>query len=124
MADLAKNRVWTSLTDDESAALDSLAKARGMRQSEVVRAAVLEFLKAPQGAPVSVSPGLDASLMARLEGVAATLERTAMSTRIALDMAYASEAERKDVREALTDIAMSIGVLAGSIEPSATADNF
>jgi hypothetical protein len=40
-----------------------------------------------------------------------------MSTRIALDLAYGAETQRGMIHDALTDIAMSIGVMAGSIEP-------
>jgi hypothetical protein len=87
------------------------------------------FLKAPQAATAAL--GIEPSMLARLDHVAGRLEAAATkaeshttATRMALDLAYASEGERKDVREALTDIAMSIGVLAGSIEPAATADNF
>ena len=61
-----------------------------------------------------------AEFMTRLDALADKLEQKTQALQVALDVAYASDAERKDVREALTDIAMSIGVLAGSIEPMGT----
>jgi hypothetical protein len=125
MAGPAKNRVWASLTDDESAALEMAAKVKGMRPVDLVRAAILTYIRTPpQSAQAAVSPGIDPSIMTRLEALADKLEQKTQALQVALDVAYASDAERKDVREALTDIAMSIGVLAGSIEPVADGDNF
>ncbi len=54
---------------------------------------------------------------ARLETLTATAESHTMSTRIALDLAYGAETQRDMIHDALTDIAMAIGVVAGSIEP-------
>jgi 1,6-anhydro-N-acetylmuramate kinase len=113
------------LTDAEDAAVTQAAEARGMRPSDLAREALLAYIGQPvrqrqlETDTVAMTP-----VLGRLEALAEKLERTAMSTRIALDMAYASEGERKDVREALTDIAMAVGVLAGSIEPAKAADNF
>lgn len=67
--------------------------------------------RAPAGDAAQLTPALR-----QLEALAGVMERQTQALRVALDMAYASEAERGDVRSALSDIAMSIGIMAGSIE--------
>lgn len=114
MSKPAKNRVWASLTDDEVAALDAVAEARGLRCADVVRAAILTYLRAPSEAvQTGVSPSADPAVMARLDALADKMERQTQALRIALDTAYAS-----DIRTALNDVAMAIGVIAGSVEPA------
>lgn len=115
------------LTDAEDAAVMQAAEARGMRPSDLAREALLTYIGQPVRPPqldtgTAALPGIDRldQVAERLEALAAKAESHTMSTRIALDLAYGAENERKDVREALTDIAMSIGVLAGSIEPVGT----
>ena len=108
------------LTDDEDAAVTQAAAARGMRPSDLAREALLAYIgrpvrQHPEASAVAVEP-----VLARLETLAAKLEQKTQALQVALDVAYASDAERRDVREALTDIAMSIGVIAGSIEPMGT----
>jgi hypothetical protein len=110
-------RIWATVPAADAEALERVAAARGLRSSDLLREAVSALIGAP-------TPAGDASqlapVMTRLEALADKLQTTAMSTRIALDMAYASEAERGDIREALTDIAMAVGVMAGSIVPMGT----
>lgn len=117
----AKNRVWVWLPDDEAAALEQAAAARGCRTSDLVRAAVVAFLKAPPDVGQSAPPGIDPAALTRLEQLAGRLEaltKTAeshtMSTRLALDLAFGAERDRNRVYDALSDISLSIGVLAGN----------
>jgi hypothetical protein len=110
-------RIWATVSAADAEALERVAAARGLRPADLLREAVSALIhaRAPAGDASQLAPALT-----RLEAVAERLERTAMSTRIALDMGYAAEAERGTIREALNDIAMSVGVLAGSIEPPQT----
>ena len=110
-------RIWATVSAADAEALERVAAARGLRPADLLREAVSALIgvRAPAGDASQLAPALT-----RLEAVAERLERTATSTRIALDMGYAAEAERGTIREALNDIAMSVGVLAGSIEPPQT----
>jgi hypothetical protein len=114
-------RIWATVPAADAEALERVAAARGLRSSDLLREAMSALIgtRTQTGDASQLAP-----VTARLESLAEKLERQTQALQIALDLAYASEGERKDVREALTDIAMSIGVLAGSIEPAETADNF
>ena len=113
-------RIWATVPAADAAALELVAVARGLRSSDLLREAVSAMIGAPaQGGDASLAlvlARLDQAA-ARLEALTATAESHTMSTRIALDLAYGAETQRDMIHHALTDIAMAIGVVAGSIEP-------
>ena len=113
-------RIWATVPAADAEALERVAVARGLRSSDLLREAVSAMIGAPaQGGDASLAlvlARLDQAA-ARLETLTATAESHTMSTRIALDLAYGAETQRDMIHDALTDIAMAIGVVAGSIEP-------
>ena len=110
-------RIWATVSASDAEALEQVAGARGLRSSDLLRETMLGLIgtRAQSGDASQLGP-----IMTRLDALADKLEQKTQALQVALDVAYASDAERKDVREALTDIAMAIGVLAGSIEPMGT----
>lgn len=99
----------------DAEALERVAASRGLRPADLLREAVSALIgaRAPSGDASQLAP-----VLTRLDTLADKMERQTQALQVALDAAYASEGERGDIRSALTDIAMSIGVMAGSIEPA------
>ena len=110
-------RIWATVSAAEAEALKRVAAARGLRPPDLLREAVSALINSPtqSGDASQLAPAL-----ARLEELAENMKRQTQALQVALSLGYAAEGERNEVREALTDIAMSIGVMAGSIEPMGT----
>lgn len=114
MAATASNRIWASLTDEEAEEVTRAAEARGMRPSELVRMAVLAFIrKAPQEG-VAAGGG---AIPARLEALVETLGRHVEAIGKAVPTMEDAWEEHEAVRGSLRNIAQAVGTLAGSIEP-------
>jgi hypothetical protein len=115
MAAAASNRVWASLTEEEAEELTKAAEARGMRPSEIVRMAVLSYIRqAPQTGAASAG---GVAIPARLEALIETLGRHVEAISKAVPTMEDAWEEHEAVRGSLRDIAQAVGTLAGSIEP-------
>ena len=115
MAAAASSRVWASLTDAEAKEVTKAAEARGMRPSELVRMAVLSFIRqAPQEGAATAEGG---AIPARLEALVETLGRHVEAIGKAVPTMEDAWEEHEAVRGSLRDIAQAVGTLAGSIEP-------
>jgi hypothetical protein len=102
-----RKALWTYVSDDEAAEIRSAAAARGMKDAALLRHAVLTFIRQPAGDTAPQQPV--SPVVARLEAVAATLERLVPT----LDDAWQ---EHEAVRGSLRDIATAVGTIAGAIE--------
>lgn len=115
MAVAASNRVWASLTNEEAEEVTRAAEARGMRASELVRMAVLSFVRQPSQAVAAAAGGV--AIPAQLEALVETLGRHVEAIGKAVPTMEDAWEEHEAVRGSLRDIAQAVGTLAGSIEP-------
>ncbi|MBI0537708.1 hypothetical protein D9599_19285 [Roseomonas sp. KE2513] len=114
MAAAASNRIWASLTDEEAEEVTKAAEARGMRSSELVRMAVLSFIRQT---PQEAAAAGGAPIPARLEALVETLGRHVEAIGKAVPTMEDAWEEHEAVRGSLRDIAQAVGTLAGAIEP-------
>lgn len=115
MARAAASRVWASLTNEEAEEVTKAAEARGMRPSELVRMAVLSFVRQPPQAGATTAG--EVALPPRLEALVETLGRHVEAIGKAVPTMEDAWEEHEAVRGSLRDIAQAVGTLAGSIEP-------
>ncbi|WP_043839637.1 CopG family transcriptional regulator [Muricoccus aerilatus] len=115
MAAAASSRVWASLTKEEAEEVNKAADTRGVRSSELVRMAVLFFIRqAPVGTAATVSGAI---IPGRLEALVEILGRHVEAIGKAVPTMEDAWEEHEAVRGSLRDIAQAVGTLAGSIEP-------
>jgi hypothetical protein len=84
----------------------------------MVKAALLAYIQQPP----QMNPGATERILARMENSAGKIERQTQVLSVALDMGYASETGQREIQSLLTDIALSVGVLAGSLVPVDTSN--